>query len=437
MHPSTIALSNPDPYYLKSVADLSVSVEVVSNADIYSQSGIKLVNKDTRLDPSIYERLVHHKLAVSPIDPSLTVKGGVTAHGLALEAARLIDEDAGLRRMASALPDVLLLRNALAQIHLNPPLAFKLTLAREKRPELYLHSIRVALISLYLGTCVHLKPEEMANLAMAAMFHDLGELHIDPALLDRTHTLTGNERQYIYAHPMIAYLILKEYPEYHPHVSHAVLEHHERLDGSGYPRNLKGSKISPLGQILAVAEVAGSLCSRDASANACAQVEIILKLNPGQFRANLVGYLSAITKRGPASAGSGKPVDLAAICADLENIAKILADWALAFAPHDTSPLPDYLAYAYERLTNLEKALFDAGYNSAGLSAITNGIEEDPASLSELDLLVRETGWQLRDTLHEIRRRWPALADAPDPAAAALLNWVAQAEQLLLSLTKR
>jgi len=428
------AISNPDPYYLKSIADLSESMEVVSSEDIYSQSGIKLVNKNTRLDQSIYERLVHHKLAVSPIDPSLTVKDGVTPHGLALEAARLIDEDAGLKRMASALPDVLLLRNALAQIILTPPLAFKLTLARETRPELYQHSIRVALISLYLGTCVHLKPEEMSNLAMAAMFHDLGELHIDPALLDRTHTLTGNERQYIYAHPMIAYLILKEYPEYHPHVSHAVLDHHERLDGSGYPRNLKGNKISPLGQILAVAEIAGSLCSRDAAANACAQVEVILKLNPGQFRANLVGYLSAIAKHGKASAVPVKHIDLATICTRLENIAKILADWELAFAPYDGPQLPDYLAYAYERLANLEKALFDAGYNSVGLSALTNGIEEDPASLSELDLLVRETGWQLRDTLHEIRRRWPALASAPDPAAAALLAWVVQAEQMLQSL---
>jgi HD-GYP domain-containing protein (c-di-GMP phosphodiesterase class II) len=437
MGQSTTSISNPDPYYLKSVADLSESMEVVSSEDVYSQGGIKLINKDTRLDKSFYERMVQHKLAVSPIDRSLTVKGGVTPHSLALEAARMIDEDVALGRMASALPDVLLLRNALAQIVLNPPLTFKLTLAREKRPELYQHSIRVALISLYLGTCVHLKPGEMANLAMAAMFHDLGELHIDPVLLDRTHTLTDSERQYIYAHPMIAYLILKEYPEYHPHVSNAVLDHHERLDGSGYPRNLKGNKINPLSQILAVAEVAGSLCGRDAPANACAQVEVILKLNPGQFRANLVGYLSVIAKRGQASATLEKHAVLATIRARLENIAMILADWEKTFTPYRGTQLQDYLAYAYERLANLEKSLFDAGYNSAGLSALTNGIEEDPASLSELDLLVIETGWQLRDIIHEIRRRWPGLAKLPDPAAAVLLAWVGQAEQMLQSLRMR
>lgn len=431
MEPSATAISNPDPYYLKSVAGLSESVEVVSSEDVYSERGIKLINKDTRLDESLYDRLVHHKLAAPPIDRSLTVKEGVTPHGLAFDAARLIERDAELQRMASALPDALLLRNALAQIVLTPPLAFKLTLARETRPELYQHGIRVALISLYLGACVHLKQAEMAILATAAIFHDLGELHIDAALLDRAHALTEQERQHIYAHPVIAHLILKEYPEYHPHVSRIVLEHHERLDGSGYPRSLKGDKISPLGQILAVAELAGSLCGSGRSANSCAQVEIVLKLNAEQFRAGLAGYLSAVTRRGTAYVASERSTDVAAVRARLESIATILADWNQALEPYLEVPPRDYLAYAHERLANLEKALFDAGYNSAGQSALTDGIEEDPATLAELDLLVRESGWQLSDTLHEIRRRWPGLAADADPAAAALLAWAGKAEQML------
>ncbi len=431
MEPSATTISNPDPYYLKSVAALSESVEVVSSEDVYSQHGIKLINKDTRLDESLYDRLVHHKLAAPPIDRSLAVKEGVTPHSLAFDAVRLIDRDAELGRMANALPDALLLRNALAQIVLVPPLAFKLTLARESRPELYQHSIRVALISLYLGACVHLRPAEMAVLATAAIFHDLGELHIDAALLDRAHTLSEQERQHIYAHPVIAHLILKEYPEYHPHVSRVVLEHHERLDGSGYPRSLKGNKISPLGQILAVAEVAGSLCGSGRSVNSCAQVEIILKLNAEQFRADLAGYLSAIMRRGAVYVASERNTDVAAIRTRLETIAAILADWSQTPAPRHGAPWQECLAYAHERLANLEKALFDAGYHSAGQSALTDGIEEDPATLTELDLLVRESGWQLNDTLHEIRRRWPGLAAEADPAAAALLAWADKAERML------
>jgi hypothetical protein len=332
--------------------------------------------------------------------------------------------------MANALPDKLLLRNGLSQIYLNDTLAFKLTLAREKRPALYQHCIRIALISLYLGTCVNLKRGSMNTLVTAAVFHDIGELHIDPALLDGTQALSPKERQHIYAHPMIAYLILKEYPEYHPQVSNAVLDHHERLDGSGYPRNLKEDKINPLSKILAVAEVAGSLCGRGDD-DACAHVEVVLKLNSGQFRSDLVGYLSTIARQGKSSHTPGADADLAWMCARLENIAKILADWEQIYAPFRKNKPLEYLTYTHTRLTSLKTGLFDAGFNPNEPDTLTSGIEKDPDSLAELSLLVRETGWQIKDTIYETRRRWPEIEQASAPAALALKTWASQTEQLL------
>lgn len=430
MNQAPDAISNPDPYYIKSVTEFSESREVVSSADIYSSSGIKLVAKGTRIDRSFYDKLAKHKLTASPIDSCLSVRGAVTPHGLALDAARLLDKEPQLARMANALPDKLLLRNGLSQIYLNDTLAFKLTLAREKRPALYQHSIRIALISLYLGACLNLDRGSMNTLATAAVFHDLGELHIDPAPLDGVQPLSPKERQHIYVHPMIAYLILKEYPEYHPQVSNAVLDHHERLDGSGYPRNLKEDKINPLGQILAVAEVAGSLCGRGDD-DACAHVEVVLKLNSGQFRSDLVGYLSAIARQGKSSLTPGASVDLAWIRARLENIAKILADWDQTYAPYRGNKPQEYLAYVHTRLTSLRTGLFDAGFNPDGQDTLTSGIEKDPDSLAELGLLVRETGWQIKDIIYEIRRRWPEIEHVSDPAALALKTWASQAEQLL------
>lgn len=423
------AISNPDPYYIKSVTEFSESREVVSSADIYSSTGIKLVAKGTRIDRSFYDKLVKHKLTASPIDRCLSVKDAVTPDVLALDAARLLDEEPQMARMANALPDKLLLRNGLAQIHLNDTLAFKLTLAREKRPVLYQHCIRIALISLYLGACLNLNRASMNTLATAALFHDIGELHIDPALLDSTQALSPKERQHIYAHPMIAYLILKEYPEYHPQVSNAVLDHHERLDGSGYPRNLKGDRINPLSQILAVAEVAGSLCGR--GDDTCAHVEVVLKLNSGQFRSDLVGYLSAIARQGRSPLATGTGADIAWIRSRLENIAKILADWDQAYAPFRKSKPLEYLTYTHTRLTSLRTGLFDAGFNPGGPDTLTGGIEMDPDSLAELDLLVRETGWQIKDTVYETRRRWPEIEQASTPPALALKTWASQAEQLL------
>lgn len=424
------AISNPDPYYIKSVTEFSESREVVSSADIYSSTGIKLVAKGTRIDRSFYDKLVKHKLTASPIDRCLSVKDAVTPHVLALDAARLLDEEPQLARMANALPDKLLLRNGLTQIYLNDTLAFKLTLAREKRPVLYQHCIRIALISLYLGACLNINRASMNTLATAAVFHDLGELHIDPAPLDGTQPLSSKERQHIYVHPLIAYLILKEYPEYHPQVSSVVLDHHERLDGSGYPRNLKEDKINTLSQILAVAEVAGSLCS-NGNDDACAHVEVVLKLNSGQFRSDLVGYLTSITRQGKPSLTLGAGMDLTWIRGRLTNIATILADWDQTYAPYRGSKPQEYLAYVHTRLISLKTGLFDAGFNPDGQDTLTSGIEQDPDSLAELGLLVRETGWQIKDTIYEIRRRWPEIEQVSDPAAQELKTWASEAEQLL------
>lgn len=424
------AISNPDLYYIKSVTEFSEDREVVSSADIYSSTGIKLVAKGTRIDRSFYDKLVKHKLTASPIDRCLSVRGAVTPHDLALDAARLLDEEPQLAHMANSLPDKLLLRNGLSQIYLNDTLAFKLTLAREKRPALYRHSIRIALISLYLGTCVNLQRGAMNTLVTAAVFHDIGELHIDPTLLDSIQALNSKERQHIYAHPMIAYLILKEYPEYHPQVSNVVLDHHERLDGSGYPRNLKGEKINPLSQVLAVAEVAGSLCGRG-DGDACTHVEVVLKLNSGQFRSDLVGHLSTIARQARKSITPGAGADIAWMRTRLESIAKILAEWDHAYAPFRKNKPLEYLTYTHSRLTSLRTGLFDAGFNPNEPDTLTSGIEKDPDSLTELDLLVRETVWQIKDTIYETRRRWPEIEQASTPVVLALKTWASQAEQLL------
>lgn len=431
MNQTVDAISNPDPYYIKSVTEFGEGREVVSSADIYSSTGIKLVAKGTRIDSSFYEKLAKHKLTASPIDRCLCVRDAVTAHDLALDAAHMLDEDPQLARMATALPDSLLLRNGLSQIYLNDALAFKLTLAREKRPVLYQHCIRVALISLYLGASLNLDRGSLKNLATAAVFHDLGELHIAPSLLEGGQALSQKERQHIYVHPMIAYLILKEYPEYHPQVSNTVRDHHERLDGSGYPRNLKEDKTSLLSQILAVAEVAGSLCSRGVE-GACAHLEVVLKLNSGQFRSDLVGFMTAIAKQGKPYLLPGASMDLPWIRARLDNIAKILADWDQLYASCLGSKPQAYLAYVHTRLISLKTGLYDAGFDPNGQDFLTRGIETDPEILAELGLLVRETGWQIKDTIYEIRRRWPEVEQASAPAALALKTWASQVEQQLV-----
>lgn len=418
-------------FYIKSVTELGDTHEIVVAEDIYTASGAKLINNGTRINSSFHEQLVQHKLSM-PLDHSLAIRNAVSPEDLMQEVKRIFEECPQIVLMARALPDRTYLRYALSEIHLNAALAFKLTVAREMRPELYKHAVLVALIGLYLGARSGLSAREQQSLGAAGVFHDLGELHIAPALLDRSQPLTKEGQHCIYVHPVTTYLLLARYEKYHPAVSTAVLEHHERLDGSGYPRGIKGDKLSKLGKILAVAEVAGSQIERSQDGD-CTSLEITMKLNPKQFQPDLAGYLSGLCKRGEATQQPVSQENLAQLRQQFAGLAALFDSWdKLKEAGGVRSDEEETtLMLVSERVFNLEKALFDAGFDPSKLNDLTKGLEDDPIGMAELESLLKETRWQLMDTVREIERRWPVLtAGEGEKQRTPLAKWVRRAGEL-------
>ena len=114
------------------------------------------------------------------------------------------------------------------------------------------HAIRSTVIALILGTQLKLPNHRLIELGAATLLHDIGMLSIPMELYLSDKTLTDQEKRLLHAHPIHSYKLLQlsNFPE---NVTLAVLEHHERNDGSGYPRNLIGVDISLYGKIIAVA----------------------------------------------------------------------------------------------------------------------------------------------------------------------------------------
>ena len=117
---------------------------------------------------------------------------------------------------------------------------------------LFKHGANCAIISLAVGNLLKLPPHRLIELGNAALLHDIGMTKIPENIYLSSNTLTPKERQTIIAHTVIGYRILKGFSA-SEEIARAALEHHERLDGSGYPRNLKGDKISLYARIIAVA----------------------------------------------------------------------------------------------------------------------------------------------------------------------------------------
>jgi HD-GYP domain-containing protein (c-di-GMP phosphodiesterase class II) len=120
------------------------------------------------------------------------------------------------------------------------------------------HSFRVAKYSLSIGRKMRLEADQLSDLEIAAYMHDLGKIGIPEAILGKPGRLTPQEFQEVKKHPIITDHIL-EAIDLPAHIVDGAVQHHERLDGRGYPLGLVGDAISLFGRIIAVADVFDAL----------------------------------------------------------------------------------------------------------------------------------------------------------------------------------
>jgi putative nucleotidyltransferase with HDIG domain len=115
------------------------------------------------------------------------------------------------------------------------------------------HQKRVASISTAIARKMGWDDTAVQSLYMAAMVHDIGKMAVPSEILTKPTRLTDLEMQMVQGHVESGYQILKDIPFPWP-IADMVRQHHERLDGSGYPHGLKGDQICPAARILAVAD---------------------------------------------------------------------------------------------------------------------------------------------------------------------------------------
>jgi putative nucleotidyltransferase with HDIG domain len=122
------------------------------------------------------------------------------------------------------------------------------------------HQRRVANLARAIAQEMGLPEDQVDALRMAGIVHDLGKISIPAEILSKPSQLSNIEFSLIKAHPQISYDILKDIDFNWP-VAEIVLQHHERINGSGYPNGLSGKDIYLEARILAVADVVEAISS--------------------------------------------------------------------------------------------------------------------------------------------------------------------------------
>ncbi len=123
----------------------------------------------------------------------------------------------------------------------------------EKHIETEAHTKRIKKLCMEIGTSINLSQDELDELALLGVLHDIGKIAIPEAVLMKPGALTPAEWEIMKTHSEIGYRIVAATPEL-AHIADEILFHHERYDGSGYPQGLKGHDIPKLSRLLTIVD---------------------------------------------------------------------------------------------------------------------------------------------------------------------------------------
>ncbi|SHE51666.1 HDIG domain-containing protein [Marinitoga hydrogenitolerans DSM 16785] len=124
------------------------------------------------------------------------------------------------------------------------------------------HSKNVSNLAIKIGKILKFNDSFLEELEIAALLHDIGKIGIPDNILNKPSKLTEKEYKIIQSHTIIGAKLLSEIDFLSKNISLGALEHHEKLDGSGYPYNKKNNDISLFGKILAVADIYDALTAK-------------------------------------------------------------------------------------------------------------------------------------------------------------------------------
>lgn len=124
------------------------------------------------------------------------------------------------------------------------------------------HSLGVSVLAIALGKWLDYSEEKILDLSIAGLFHDIGKLRVPDEIVKKPGKLTEEESSIMQKHSYYSYEMLAQTNKFNDDILLGVLQHHERIDGSGYPNGVKGDKIHEFAKIIAICDIYHAITSR-------------------------------------------------------------------------------------------------------------------------------------------------------------------------------
>jgi HD-GYP domain-containing protein (c-di-GMP phosphodiesterase class II) len=235
--------------YAGHLANMQDKAKIVATEDILSDKGVLLAKGGIELNKKVCDNILKFKL-LKPIEDSIAIENQLNAKSVYNILCQLIAQDTWLKGIHSQLGDKVALQRCCLRLEKFPILLQKLTVLKMALFHVFEQAVFSAYLSYICALTEQLEQTKIEEYFLAGMMHDIGLLHIDHNILKKDGQLTPEEWRNIQSHPIIGYEIVKNIKQFPKRVARAILEHHENMDGSGYPRKKRGEELCDLGQII-------------------------------------------------------------------------------------------------------------------------------------------------------------------------------------------
>lgn len=295
-HPNQV-----NAHVLNAILDTAQDRAIVASRDIYDERGIKLLAQHMPITPVLQQRLLALQLK-HPLETSLRFEAAPDKGQLRKAFARLMDSGhplvPPLRTWAREVD------TQITSLPLDPVAHFLMSMVQVTSPSAFEHAIQAMALAGAMAVRAGANPGDLRQAMLAGLLHDIGEIYLDPALIGMGDALDLRQFRKVVTHPRRGEQLLVSLGHYPLALTRAVAEHHERLDGSGYPASLAGDKLSPLGRMLCVVEATLGMLALPGQG--WARASFALRSTPGEFDGHWMGLVTDAAAEPPAG---GQRVD--------------------------------------------------------------------------------------------------------------------------------
>ncbi|AFU97403.1 HD-GYP domain-containing protein [Simiduia agarivorans] len=242
-----------NPFFCQHLSTLNKTQKVVASEDICNRQGAVVLKKGEDFTERRAQIIVQHKL-IKPIEQCIQLSETFDAAQLHQHLKKFARTVPGLQSVAGAEPFDQNLRKMCKYYGQFPLIKQNLTVLANRLPDIYRNALFTAIAGLAIALQMQRSEREQQIIFMAALTHDCGFLYIPHELATQKTDFSADQWHSLLAHPIIAKRFLDSVPHLPKEVGQAVLDHHERTDGTGYPHQRFGDELTIASQIIGITD---------------------------------------------------------------------------------------------------------------------------------------------------------------------------------------